>query len=179
MFSRSVCSRRERVPTRRPLAMEAQVKHTLFMAGVTALAFSVPAFAAPAAPLHPGIATAAAQPSTVLAQAQVLEPPPPPVTVPAPGTTVVIAPTAPPPPEAETPPPPPASTYVWDPGRWYWNGTQFAWEAGKYVQKPTITATFVPGHWEQSPDGWTWIQSQWDYPGVGSSAPPPGVEPPR
>jgi hypothetical protein len=89
-----------------------------------------------------------------------------------PGTTVGIAPNPPPAPEAETPPPPPSPTYVWDPGHWRWDGAQFSWEGGKYVEKPMVSASFVPGHWEQRPDGWAWVPSQWNYPGVGSSAPP-------
>ncbi len=154
------------------------MKQTLFMAGMTALAFRVPAFAEPPTPLHPGAAGALAPPATVLAQTQMPGSPPSVVATPAPGTTVIIAPTAPPAPQAETPPPPPAPSYAWEPGRWYWDGTQFVWEAGKYVEKPTMAAAYVPGHWQQNPDGWVWVDGQWNYPGVGSSTPPLGAPPP-
>jgi hypothetical protein len=149
------------------------VKHTLLLAGVTALAFSIPALAQASAATAPEITRSGGPSSTILAQA--LPPGPPPaavVTTPMPGTTVVIAPNPPPAPEAETPPPPPSPTYVWDPGHWRWDGAQFSWEGGKYVEKPMVSASFVPEHWEQRPDGWAWVPSQWNYPGVGSSAPP-------
>lgn len=146
------------------------MKHALLIAGVTALAFSVPAVAQTSVPLDPA-GSSAAKP-TVLAQALPPAPPPAVVTTPAPGTTVIIAPNPPPAPEAETPPPPPSPTYVWDPGHWTWNGTQFSWEAGQYIEKPQALASFVPGHWEQNPGGWAWVPSQWNYPGVGSSTPP-------
>lgn len=130
----------------------------LLLGAAVALGGSAPAFAAPAIVLHPSGAAGAA----VLTPAQA--PGAPSVVTPAPGaTTVIVAPTQPPPLRAETPPPPPAPTYVWDPGRWAWDGVQYVWRPGKYVEKPTVTATFVPGHWRQSPDGWVWTDSYWDY----------------
>ena len=122
-----------------------------------ALGCGAPAFAAPPVALHPGAATGPV----------VLSPAPPPgtpsVVTPAPGaTTIIVAPAAPPAARAETPPPP-APTFVWDPGRWAWNGVQYVWQPGKYVEKPMVTATFVPGHWRQGPDGWVWTDSHWDY----------------
>ena len=48
---------------------------------------------------------------------------------------------------------------------------QFNWEVGKYVQKTTATATYVPGHWQQYSDGWGWVPGEWNYQGVGSSTP--------
>jgi hypothetical protein len=117
------------------------------LAGVAALAMSgaVAAFAQTA--LHPPA-------DTVVAQA--------PAVAVTPGTTIVVAPSAPPPPRVETPPPPPAPSYVWEPGRWSWNGAQFAWEPGKYVERPTVSAHFTPGHWEQRSQGWAWVPSQWN-----------------
>ncbi|HEY3908945.1 MAG TPA: hypothetical protein VGM07_03545 [Stellaceae bacterium] len=152
------------------------MKRTYLMVGVTALAFSVPALAAPRISDRADRAVPAASPPVVLAQIQTPGPPAV-VATPPPGATVVIAPTAPPPPEAETPPPPPSPSYAWEPGHWSWNGAQFAWEPGQYVEKPTVSATYSPGHWQQNPNGWSWVPGEWDYPGVGSSLPP--APPPR
>ena len=90
-------------------------------------------------------------------------PVPPPVSLQA---TFVLTP--PPPPEVEVPPPAPSPTYVWEPGHWYWNGLQYHWQPGKYIVKPTEAATYKPGHWEQRPEGWVWVASQWTYGTEGS-----------
>lgn len=146
------------------------MKHQILIAGVAVLAISAPVMAEVPTPLrrdftpHPGAAPSI-QPETQLAQAQVLEYPPA-------ASTVVVAPTAPPPPQAEIPPSAPAPSYVWEPGHWSWNGLQYIWQPGKYVERPTVSATFVAGHWEQHQSGWVWVQGHWDYPAVGSSAPP-------
>lgn len=53
-----------------------------------------------------------------------------------------IAVSAPPPaPLPETPPPQPGPSAQWVAGYWHWTGMQYAW---------------VPGHWEQGPQGATW-----------------------
>jgi hypothetical protein len=38
--------------------------------------------------------------------------------------------------------------------------------------RPSVSATFMPGHWEQQANGWVWVEGRWAYPGVGSSTPP-------
>jgi hypothetical protein len=146
------------------------MRHEILIAGVAALAISAPALAESPTLLHHGFATypeaaPATQPTTEVAQSQV------PAYPPAATTTVVVAPTAPPASQAETPPPAPAPNYVWEPGHWSWNGMQYIWQPGKYIERPTVSATFVSGHWEQHPNGWVWVQGHWDYPGVGSSSP--------
>jgi WXXGXW repeat (2 copies) len=142
------------------------VRKILLLAGATVLVSSIPAFAQNSPTLAPGSTGPVGAASMILAQALPPGPPPgvaAPAPAPAPGPTVVIAPNAPPPPEAETPPPPPSPTYVWDPGHWQWDGTQFSWDGGKYIEKPAVSASFVPGHWEQRPDGWAWVPSEWNY----------------
>lgn len=148
------------------------MKHTFVIAGIAALAISAPVLAQSSPSLAAVSAEPAVTPGIVLAQALVPAPAPAIVATPAPGAAVVIAPSAPPPPQVEAPPPPPAPSYVWEPGHWAWNGAQFNWEVGKYVQKPTATATYVPGHWQQYSDGWGWVPGEWNYQGVGSSTPP-------
>ena len=57
----------------------------------------------------------------------------------------------------------PPPTYVWEPGHWYWNGVRYHWQPGRYIAKPTTTATYTPGQWEQRPQGWRWVDGQWSY----------------
>ena len=128
------------------------MRHGFLAAGVAMLTIGAPALAD--APLSP-------HPLPQLAQAQTLPFPPP-----------VYVPTAPPAPEPEFPPASPAPTYVWQPGHWSWNSIQYYWEPGKYVERPTASASYVPGHWEQHPSGWVWVEGGWEYPSVGSSTPP-------
>jgi hypothetical protein len=77
--------------------------------------------------------------------------------------TVTLAPSAPPPPETESVPPPPSSVVYWQPGRWSWSGTSWAWVPGQYVQRPQPTAVWQPGHWEQAANGgWQWTDGHWE-----------------
>jgi hypothetical protein len=153
------------------------MRHVILIAGATALAISAPALAESPTTLHRGFepdagAAFVTRPTTEVAQAQMPAYPPA-------ASTIVIAPTAPPAPQTEIPPPAPVPSYVWEAGHWAWNGLQYIWQSGKYVEKPTVSATFVSGHWEEHPNGWFWVQGHWDYPGVGSSTPPIGYPPAR
>jgi hypothetical protein len=80
-------------------------------------------------------------------------------------STVVIAPNAPPPPRVETVPAPPtteAQVMYWQPGHWMWNGANWEWAAGQYVQRPAPQAVWEPGHWSQQPsDGYVWVDGHW------------------
>jgi hypothetical protein len=120
---------------------------------MAALAMGTPAMADPPTPLHPDLGLSAAPPAgDVFAQAPApptYPPAPPPVypsaarpSAPPPQSTASLAPNPPPPPASETPPPSP--TYVWEPGHWYWNGVQYHWQPGRYIAKPTTTATYTP-----------------------------------
>jgi hypothetical protein len=157
--------------------MEKPMKYRILVTGMAALAIGAPALADAPTPLHPDPGHSAAPPSAeILAQAYPAPPSYPPapppaypsaVTPPAPpppsSSTAGLAPNPPPPPEAETPPPAPSPTFVWEPGHWYWNGVQYQWQSGRYIAKPTTTATYTPGQWEQHPEGWLWVGGQWNY----------------
>jgi hypothetical protein len=159
------------------------MRYGTLVGGITALAIGAPALAENPTQLHPNLAQSVVAPD-VVAQAYPAPPPYPPApspsyppgshpaypsadTPPAPpppaSPSAALAPNPPPPPEAESPPPAPSSTYVWQPGHWYWNGVQFHWQPGSYVAKPTATASYEPGHWEQRPDGWLWVGGHWNY----------------
>jgi hypothetical protein len=68
---------------------------------------------------------------------------------------------APPPPRAEFQPPPPNERAVWDPGHWNWNGREYAWVGGHYIERPNVAMRWEPGHWVQQGGGWTWVEGSW------------------
>jgi WXXGXW repeat (2 copies) len=80
-------------------------------------------------------------------------------------STVIIAPNPPPPPRVETVPPPPsaeAQVMYWQQGHWMWNGANWEWAAGQYVQRPAPQAVWEPGHWSQQPSGgYVWVDGHW------------------
>jgi hypothetical protein len=100
-----------------------------------------------------------AVPLLSLATACVVAPPPHRVAV------EVVAPKPPPPVRYEAPPPPPpdrAELVVWDPGHWRWDGHDWAWQPGHYIERPRREAHWVPGRWAARPDGtWAWVEGRW------------------
>jgi len=81
-------------------------------------------------------------------------------------TVQVIAPTAPPPPRVEVIPPPPSpTTTVWEAGYWSWNGSDWTWVTGHYVERPSPQAVWEPGHWMKQANGWRWIDGRWNVAG--------------
>lgn len=73
----------------------------------------------------------------------------------------VVAPKAPPPTRAEIPPPAPSPQALWRFGHWSWDGQQFVWNRGQYVERPWPSASWIPGYWEQRPEGWIRVDGQW------------------
>ena len=78
-----------------------------------------------------------------------------------PGTAISVAPHPPPPKRAEIPPPAPSPQALWKFGHWSWNGRQYVWTPGHYVQRPSPTANWIPDYWEEAPGGWMWVEGQW------------------
>lgn len=72
-----------------------------------------------------------------------------------------IAPYPPPPMRAEIPPLASRSDALWLVGHWGWNGAKYSWMPGRYVQRPTPTANWLPGYWEQGSGGWVWTEGHW------------------
>jgi len=81
------------------------------------------------------------------------------VVAPPPRRAVVTV--APPPPRYEAPPPPPGERMVWDPGRWQWDGREYRWVPGHYVERPDREARWVPGRWVARDGGWVWEEGHW------------------
>jgi hypothetical protein len=73
----------------------------------------------------------------------------------------VLAPHPPPPTRAEIPPPAPSPQALWRFGHWSWNGEQFVWNPGQYIERPSPAASWIPGYWEQRPEGWIRVDDQW------------------
>lgn len=76
----------------------------------------------------------------------------------------VLAPRAPPPMRYEAIPPMPpggGDTLTWTPGYWRWDGTDFAWMAGTYVERPRREAYWVPARWERRGTSWVYIEGHW------------------
>jgi hypothetical protein len=74
---------------------------------------------------------------------------------------VVVRTPAPPPPRAEYQPPPPNERVAWDPGHWTWNGRDYVWVAGHYIERPNVAMRWEPGHWVQRGGGWVWVEGGW------------------
>jgi hypothetical protein len=78
---------------------------------------------------------------------------------------VVIAP-APPPPmireiPAPLPPGRPGDRLVWRHGHWHWDGREWAWQSGYWIERPRAGAEWVPGHWEARGPNWAFIPGHW------------------
>lgn len=73
----------------------------------------------------------------------------------------LVAPYPPPAKRAEIPPPPPSTDALWQAGHWTWNGANFIWTPGSYIQRPTPTANWLPGYWVQDASGWIWTDGHW------------------
>lgn len=78
-----------------------------------------------------------------------------------PPAETIAAPQPPPPTRAEIPPPAPSPQALWRFGHWSWNGKQFLWNPGHYVERPSPEASWIPGYWEQRPEGWIRVDDQW------------------
>jgi hypothetical protein len=80
---------------------------------------------------------------------------------PEPGTLI---PKEPPPSIPEEPPDkrPQGDNVQWIPGYWAWDSQrqEFMWVSGIY-RVPPQDRTFIPGYWQQTPDGWRWVPGFW------------------
>ena len=38
---------------------------------------------------------------------------------------------------------------------------QYSWASGHYVERPSPSANWTPGYWQQGPAGWTWTNGYW------------------
>ena len=55
----------------------------------------------------------------------------------------------------------PGPGYVWVPGYYRYDRTEYVWVTGRYERPPRGRARWVPGHWENSRRGWFYVQGHW------------------
>lgn len=75
----------------------------------------------------------------------------------------VRAPRPPPPIRVEAIPAPnrPVEQVVWRPGHWHWNGREYVWIPGVYIERPRHEAVWVEGHWDAFGAEWVWRPGHW------------------
>ncbi|MBI1831316.1 MAG: YXWGXW repeat-containing protein, partial [Planctomycetes bacterium] len=75
-----------------------------------------------------------------------------------------LVPKEPPPPIPEEPPEqrPEGDNVQWFSGYWAWDAQlgDFVWISGVH-RVPPQERTFVPGYWQQTPEGWRWVHGFW------------------
>ncbi len=64
---------------------------------------------------------------------------------------------------AETVPAPPPSriALIWRPGHYDWDGAQYAWRAGEWVDRAGHGTLWQDGYWTQSGGRAAWVQAHW------------------
>lgn len=67
----------------------------------------------------------------------------------------------PPPPQVEEPPPPPQPHLTWTPGYWYWEGGNYVWVAGAWVEPPRPGLVFVTHRWVHRGPSWHFSWGGW------------------
>ncbi len=80
------------------------------------------------------------------------------------GAREVVEPYPPPPPPAriEEPSVAPAPADVWVPGHWDWNGRQYVWAEGQWVERPNPNSVWVPSHSEWNGYEWISVPGHWE-----------------
>jgi hypothetical protein len=68
---------------------------------------------------------------------------------------------APPPLRVETAPISPGPGYVWVPGYWFWNDTQYVWISGHWERPPQTSQTWVDARWVQDGGEWVFVPGYW------------------
>lgn len=72
-----------------------------------------------------------------------------------------LAPIAPPPLKDESPGTLPGGGMAWVAGYWVWTGSEFVWDAGRWMPIPVGATSWVPGEWQSRTDGYAWVAGRW------------------
>lgn len=83
------------------------------------------------------------------------------VVTPPPTTHVVVTRPAPPAARVEARPAAPDTRAVWDPGHWNWDGRQYVWVSGRYIERPNVAMRWEPGRWMSENGSWVWMDGHW------------------
>jgi hypothetical protein len=77
-------------------------------------------------------------------------------------TAVAVHTTKPKPaPKAEKVPKATRANTSWVPGDYYWDGDDWQWAGGYWLDQPWSEAIWIPGHWSDRWWGWTWVPGYW------------------
>jgi hypothetical protein len=57
-------------------------------------------------------------------------------------------------------PPCPGDGYLWTPGYWAWNSSDYYWVPGTWVQPPEVGFLWTPGYWGRD-GGYAWHEGYW------------------
>ena len=60
------------------------------------------------------------------------------------------------------PVPPPRAGFVWEPGHWRWDGREYFWVRGHWIEHRPHYHFYVHGHWERRGPGWFWVEPHWE-----------------
>ena len=67
-----------------------------------------------------------------------------------------------PPPRTEVLPPIPRERMAWQPGHWQWDGREYVWVGGRWIEHPVPGLQWAPGHWAwRAGAGWVWVEGHW------------------
>jgi hypothetical protein len=58
-------------------------------------------------------------------------------------------------------PAPPSPIHIWIDEDWAPRGNTYEFRGGRWEEPPHPNATWVPGHWKQTHDGYIWVPGQW------------------
>jgi len=57
----------------------------------------------------------------------------------------------------------PGSNYLYVEEDWTWSpgSNTWTWNGNRWIAPTVVNKTWVPGHWVNTGDGWTWIEGYW------------------
>jgi hypothetical protein len=58
--------------------------------------------------------------------------------------------------------PPPRRGFLWEPGHWRWDGREYFWVRGRWIEEGPRFRHFVHGHWERRGPAWFWVEPHWE-----------------
>jgi hypothetical protein len=64
-------------------------------------------------------------------------------------------------PKSEKIPKATSASSSWVPGDYYWDGNDWNWAGGFWLDQPWSGAMWIPGHWSDRFWGWTWVPGYW------------------
>jgi len=57
--------------------------------------------------------------------------------------------------------PGPRERFAWIEGYYRWDGHDYDWVPGRWIERPGRYHAWVPGHWVRGGGGWFWREGHW------------------